>query len=186
MDVLGIILSLILLMTFAYRGYSVILFAPVFALLAAVMQGMPIMPSYTELFMGKAVTYVKSFFPVFMLGAVFGKVMEDTGLAAGIAKAIIEGLGAERAILAVVLATGVLSYGGVSMFVCVFAVYPFAAAIFKRGNLPKRLIPGSIALGCLLSLWTRFQGRPKFKTLFPQNILELVYMQLRLQGSLGV
>ena len=81
MDVLGIVLSLFLLMFFAYRGYSVILFSPIFALLAASLQGLPIMPAYTELFMGKAVVFVKSFFPVFMLSAIFGKVMEDTGLA---------------------------------------------------------------------------------------------------------
>ena len=73
MDVLGIVLSLFLLMFMAYRGFSVILFAPVFALLAAALQGLPVMPSYTELFMAKAVVYIKSFFPIFMLGAVFGK-----------------------------------------------------------------------------------------------------------------
>ena len=98
MEVLGILLSLFLLMFFAYRGFSVILFAPIFALLAASLQGFAIMPSYTELFMAKAVTYVKSFFPVFMLGAVFGKIMEDTGLAKSIAHAIIKSLGRERAI----------------------------------------------------------------------------------------
>ena len=80
MDVLGIVLSLLLLMTMAYLGFSVILFAPVFALLAAALQGLPVMPSYTELFMAKAVVYVKSFFPVFMLGAVFGKVMDRSSL----------------------------------------------------------------------------------------------------------
>ena len=80
MDVISIILSLVLLMTFAYRGFSVIVVAPIFALCAAVLSGLPIMPSYTELFMGKAVFYIKSFFPVFLLGAIFGKVMEDTGL----------------------------------------------------------------------------------------------------------
>ena len=109
MEVLGIVISLFLLMFFAYRGFSVILFAPIFALLAAVSQGFSPMPAYTELFMAKAVVYIKSFFPVFLLGAVFGKVMEDTGLAKSIAHAIIAGLGKERAILSVVLAAAVLT-----------------------------------------------------------------------------
>ena len=100
MDVLGIVLSLFLLMYMAYMGFSVILFAPVFALLAASLQGLPVMPSYTELFMAKAVVYVKSFFPVFMLGAVFGKVMEDTLLAKGISHAVMQKLGHKHAILA--------------------------------------------------------------------------------------
>ena len=68
MDVLGIIISLFLLMYMAYRGFSVILFAPVFALLTAATQGLPVMPSYTELFMVKAVIYIKAFFPVFCWG----------------------------------------------------------------------------------------------------------------------
>ena len=169
MEVLGIILSLALLMTFAYRGFSVILFAPVFALLAAVLQGLPVMPSYTELFMGKAVTYVKAFFPVFMLGAVFGKVMEDTGLARGIAKAIIEGLGQERAMLSVVLSCAVLTYGGVSLFVVVFAVYPFACAMFKEGGIPKRLIPGTIALGSFTFTMDAIPGTPQIQNIIPTN-----------------
>ena len=93
--VLIIILSLVALIIVAYRGFSVILMAPIIAVLAATLSGLAIMPSYTELFMGKAVTYIKSFFPIFLLGAIFGKVMEDTGLAKSIAKAIISGLGKE-------------------------------------------------------------------------------------------
>jgi len=159
MEILGIFISLALLMFIAYRGYSVILFAPVLALFAAFLQGLPVMPSYTELFMGKAVTYVKAFFPIFLLGAVFGKVMEDTGLAKSIA----------HAILAVVLACAVLTYGGVSLFVVAFAVYPFAAALFKGGNIPKRLIPGSIALGSFTFTMTALPGTPQIQNVIPGN-----------------
>jgi H+/gluconate symporter-like permease len=167
MEVLGIILSLFLLMFMAYRGFSVILFAPVFALLAAAMQGLPVMPSYTELFMGKAVVYVKSFFPVFMLGAVFGKVMEDTLLAKGISHAIMSKLGMRHAIMAVVLSCGILAYGGVSVFVIVFAVYPFGAALFKEGNIPKRLLPGCIALGSFTFAMDAFPGTPQIQNIIP-------------------
>lgn len=77
--VIGIILSLGLLIYFAYRGYSVIFMVPIFALLAALTAGMNVLPTYTELFMVKMVGYIKNFFPIFMLGAVFGKIMEDSG-----------------------------------------------------------------------------------------------------------
>jgi len=169
MEVLGILLSLFLLMFMAYMGFSVILFAPVFALLAAALQGLPIMPSYTELFMAKAVVYVKAFFPVFMLGAVFGKVMEDTLLAKGISHAIMEKLGHKHAILAVVLSCAILTYGGVSLFVVVFAVYPFAAALFKEANIPKRLIPGCIALGSFTFTMDAFPGTPQIQNIIPTN-----------------
>lgn len=169
MEAFGILLSLFLLMFFAYRGFSVILFSPIFALLAATTSGFALMPAYTELFMAKAVTYVKSFFPVFMLGAVFGKVMEDTGLAKSISAAIMKGLGQERAILAVVMAGAVLTYGGVSLFVVVFAVYPFAAALFREANIPKRLIPGSIALGSFTFTMDSFPGTPQIQNIIPTN-----------------
>ena len=169
MEVVGIILSLFLLMFFAYRGFSVILFAPVFALLAASLSGLPLMPAYTELFMAKAVTYIKSFFPVFLLGAVFGKIMEDTGLAKGIAHTIMKSLGKDRAILAVVLAGAALTYGGVSLFVVVFAVYPFASALFKEADIPKRLLPATIALGAFTATMDCLPGTPQIQNLIPTN-----------------
>jgi H+/gluconate symporter-like permease len=169
MEVLGIWLSLACLMFVAYKGYSVIVFAPIFALIAAVMQGLPLMPAYTELFMGNAVTYVKSFFPVFLLGAVFGKVMEDTGLAKSIAHWIVEKVGHKNAILAVILACYVMTYGGISLFVVVFAIYPFAANLFKEADIPKRLIPGAIAAGSFTITMTAIPGTPQIQNIIPTN-----------------
>lgn len=169
MEILGIVLSLFLLMYVAYRGFSVILFAPVLALLAASMQGFDIMPAYTELFMERAVGYVKSFFPVFLLGAVLGKVMEDTGMAKSIAHEIIQALGKERGIIAVVLSGAILTYGGVSLFVVVFAVYPFGAALFREAGIPKRLIPGAIALGAFTFTMTMVPGTPQIQNAIPMT-----------------
>jgi H+/gluconate symporter-like permease len=112
MQVLIIIISLALLIYVGYKGYSVILFAPLFALLAAVVSGQPLLPTYTEVFMVKLGDYVKNFFPIFLLGAVFGKVMDGTGAAKSIARAIIKTMGAGRAIIAVVLSCAILTYGG--------------------------------------------------------------------------
>ena len=169
MEVFGILLSLFLLMFMAYRGFSVILFAPIFALMAAASQGFSVMPSYTELFMAKAVVYVKSFFPIFMLGAVFGKLMEGTGFAKAIAYKILQIVGKDRAILAVVIAGGVLAYGGVSLFVIVFVIYPFAAALFKEAGVPKRLIPGIIVLGGCTYTMDALPGTPQIQNIIPAN-----------------
>ena len=185
MEVLGILLSLFLLMFMAYMGFSVILFAPVFALLAAALQGLPIMPSYTELFMAKAVVYVKAFFPVFMLGAVFGKVMEDTLLAKGISHAIMEKLGHKHAVLAIVLSCAILTYGGVSLFVVVFAVYPFAAALFKEANIPKRLIPGCVALGAFTFTMDAFPGTPQIQNIIPTNFYGTTGYAAPIAGQIG-
>lgn len=185
MEVLGILLSLFLLMFFAYRGYSVILFAPVFALLAATSQGLSPMPAYTELFMAKAVVYVKSFFPIFILGAVFGKVMEDTGLAKSIAYKILQTVGTERSILSIVLAGGVLTYGGVSLFVVVFAIYPFAAAMFKEAGVPKRLIPACIVLGACTYTMDALPGTPQIQNIIPASFFGTNVYAAPLLGIIG-
>ncbi|HEY3368859.1 MAG TPA: GntP family permease [Symbiobacteriaceae bacterium] len=167
LQVAAIFLSLFLLIFFAYRGYSVILFAPVFALLAAAVSGLNVMPAYSELFLLKMAAYVKAFFPLFMLGAVFGKVMDESGAAKAIAKWILAKLGPSRAIISVVLAVAVLTYGGVSLFVVAFAVYPFATALFKEGGIPKRLIPASIALGAFTFTMTALPGTAQIQNLIP-------------------
>ena len=185
MEVLGIILSLFLLMFFAYRGYSVIVFAPVFALLAAVSQGLSPMPAYTELFMSKAAVYVKSFLPIFVLGAVFGKIMEETGLAKAIAYRILQAVGKERSILSIVIAGGVLTYGGISLFVVVFATYPFAASMFKEAGIPKRLIPGCIVLGACTYTMDAFPGTPQIQNIIPTSFFGTTVYAAPMLGIIG-
>ena len=183
--VIGIILSLVLLTYIAYRGYSVILFAPVCALLAALTAGFPLMPSYTELYMIKAVTYVKNFFPIFLLGAVFGKVMEESGAARSVAQYIANKLGPERAILAIVLAASCLTYGGVSLFVVAFAVYPFASALFVEAKLPRRLIPAAIALGAFCYTMTALPGTPQIQNMIPTKYFNTTSFAAPLFGICG-
>jgi len=166
-QVVAILLALGLLMFFAYRGYPVIVFAPIFTLLAVLISGLALMPSYTETYMVNAANYIKIYFPVFLLGAVFGKVMELNGAASSIAHTIVKGLGSKRSILSVILACGVLTYGGVSLFVVAFAVYPFASAIFREANVPKRLIPGTIALGAFTFTMDALPGTPQVQNIIP-------------------
>ncbi len=166
-QVLAIVIALGLLMFFAYRGFPVIVFAPIFTLLAVVISGNALMPSYTETYMVNAANYIKSFFPIFLLGAIFGKVMEMNGAASSIAQSIVKALGSRQAILSVVLACMVLTYGGVSLFVVAFAVYPFAVAIFREANVPKRLIPGTIALGAFTVTMDALPGTPQIQNIIP-------------------
>lgn len=168
MSLLGIVLALVLLMALAYRGMSVLLLAPLMALLAALFSpDAPLLASYTQIFMPALGAFVVAFFPLFLLGAVFGKLMEDSGAARVIAQAIVARLGARQAILAIVLACAVLTYGGVSLFVVAFAVYPIATALFRQADLPKRLIPGTIALGAFTFTMTALPGTPAIQNAIP-------------------
>ncbi len=164
----GIILSLFLLMYLAYRGISVLLLAPLLALLAVLVGGdAPLLGTYTQVFMTAAGKFVTTYFPLFLLGAVFGKLMDDSGSAAAIAHWIVARTGARQAILAVVLACAVLTYGGVSLFVVAFAVFPIALALFREAGIPKRLIPGAIALGSFTFTMTAMPGTPAIQNLIP-------------------
>ena len=185
MAVLGIILSLFLLMFMAYRGFSVIFFAPVFAILAAIFSGMAIMPTYTEIFLPNLANYVKVYFPFFLLGAVFGKVMEESGAAKAIAKAIVNKLGKKQAMLSVVLSAAILTYGGVSLFVVAFAVYPFAASIFKEADIPKRLVPATIALGAFTFTMDALPGTPQIQNSIPMKFFNTDLYAAPIFGTLG-
>jgi H+/gluconate symporter-like permease len=162
------IAALCFLMLAAYRGFSVILFAPIAALLAVLItEPSYVLPVYSGLFMDKMVIFVKLYFPVFLLGAIFGKVIELSGFSRSIVSATIRLVGREQAVLAIVIVCALLTYGGVSLFVVVFAVYPFAAEAFRIGGLPKRLIPGTIALGAFTFTMDSLPGTPQIQNIIP-------------------
>jgi H+/gluconate symporter-like permease len=168
MTFLVCVAALCFLMFVAYRGFSVILFAPV-AALGAVLLTDPgaVLPVFSGLFMDKMVVFVKLYFPVFLLGALFGKVIELSGFSKSIVSAVIGIVGRERAMLAIVLVCAILTYGGVSLFVVVFAAYPFAAEMFKQSGIPKRLIPGTIALGAFSFTMDSLPGTPQIQNIIP-------------------
>ena len=122
---------------------------------------------YTQVFMSKMGAFAIKYFPIFLLGAIFGKLMEDSGAAKVIAHSIITALGIKHASLAIVLACGLLTYGGVSAFVVAFAVYPLAAALFREANLPKRFIPATIALGAFTFTMTCLPGTAQIHNIIP-------------------
>jgi H+/gluconate symporter-like permease len=164
----GIVLSLVLLMYLAYRGYTVLVLAPVLALMAALFSGgEPVLATYTQVFMTSLGKYLMVYFPLFVLGAIFGKFMDDSGCARAIAHGIVGRLGAGQAVLAVVLACAILTYGGVSLFVVAFAVFPIAASLFREANYPKRLIPATIALGAFTFTMTALPGTPAIQNAIP-------------------
>ena len=185
MDIFSIVLSLALLMLFAYRGFSVIIFAPIFAILAAVLSGKGALATYTHSFMPEAMNYAKVYFPIFMLGAVFGKVMEETGLAKSVAMYLIKTLGKERGILSIVLSCVILTYGGVSLFVVVFAVYPFAASLFKEADIPKRLMPVTIALGAFTATMDSFPWSPQIQNVIPTTFYGTTTAAAPISGFIG-
>lgn len=168
MDTLVVLAALVFLMVIAYRGYSVILFAPVAALLAVVLTSPTlVLPFYSGVFMERTAGFIKLYFPIFLLGAVFGKLMEISGFARSIIRAVARVVGPAQAMLAIVLVCALLTYGGVSLFVVAFAVYPFAAELFREAAIPKRLIPATIALGAFTFTMDALPGSPQIQNIIP-------------------
>lgn len=164
---IGIFLSLVLLIYLAYRGISVLILAPLTALLAALINGAPILGTYTQVFMPALGGYVIRFFPLFLLGAIFGKLMEATGSAEVIANAITRQIGASQTALAVVLACAILTYGGVSLFVVAFTVFPIAGSLFAQAGHPKRFIPAALSVGSFTFTMTALPGSPAIQNAIP-------------------
>ena len=168
--VAGIVLSLLLLIYLAYRDFSVLVLAPICALVAVYLDGsLPLLATYTQIFMGSVGQFVKDFFPIFLLGAVFGKLMEESGAAAKIADWVVKSVGVKNTTLAIVLSCSILTYGGVSLFVVVFAVFPMTRSLFREANIPRRLIPGTIALGSFTYTMTSLPGTVQIHNQIPMQ-----------------
>src|ERR1700712_5092089 len=165
-----ILLALAFLIIAAYRGYTVILFAPLAALLAILLTESALaLPLYGTVFMEKLTGFIKLFFPVFMLSAVCGKLTEVSGMAAAIARAVISLFGSRKAIPAVVTICAILTYGGVSLFVVAFSVYPFAAGLFRSASIPKRFLPATVALGAFTFTMDAFPGTTQIQNIIPTS-----------------
>jgi len=165
----GILLGLVTLMVLAYLGWSIIWIAPISAGVVALTGGLDLLEAYKDTYMGGFVSFAKSWFPVFMLGAIFGKLMEDTGMARSVAVAMTKVIGTQRAILGVLTSAAVLTYGGVSLFVVVFAVYPLAISLFREANISRKLIPATVALGAFTFTMTALPGTPQIQNLIPMD-----------------
>ncbi len=167
MGLLGILFALGILIFLAYRGWSVLLLAPAAALVAAAVSREPLLAHWTQTFMGSAAQFIAQFFPLFLLGALFGKLMDDSGSVEAIAHFMTKRLGPQRAILAVVLAGALVTYGGVSLFVAFFVLAPMAQALFRAADIPRRLMPAAIALGTSTFTMTAFPGTPAIQNAIP-------------------
>ncbi|TDF37226.1 GntP family permease [Alteromonadaceae bacterium M269] len=170
---IGLITGLVLLIVLTIRGMNLFIAAPLCALIVALTSGLPIfigdtnfVANYMQGFSG----FIASWFFMFLLGSLFGKFMEDTGSADAVAHWIVNKLGMQQAVVAVVLACAILTYGGVSVFVVAFSVYPMALSLFKDANLPRRFIPAALAFGSVTFTMTS-AGSPEIQNWIPIKYL---------------
>lgn len=185
LSVIGIFVGLALLMFLAFRGYSIVWIAPLCAAVVAFTGDLDVLDAYLGGYMSGLVGFVKAWFPAFLLSAIFGNLMDVTGCAKSIAVWLTKVLGTKSAIASIVLGCALLTYGGVSLFVVVFAVYPLALAVFKEANITRRLIPGTIALGAFTFTMTGLPGSPQIQNLIPMTYLGTDAMAAPIMGIIA-
>ncbi|ALO46838.1 GntP family permease [Pseudohongiella spirulinae] len=172
-SLVGLVGGLALLIVMTLRGWNLFISAPLCALLVALTSRIPLFAddvNFVQSYMSGFTGFIASWFFMFLLGSIFGKFMEDTGAADSVAAWITGRLGKQRAVLAVVIACAVLTYGGVSLFVVAFAVYPMALSLFKEANLPRRFIPAALAFGSVTFTMTS-AGSPEIQNWIPMEYL---------------
>lgn len=167
MGLVGILLGLSLLMWLAYRGWSVLLVAPIAALVAAAFSGEHLLAHWTQTFMTGASRFIAQWFPMFLLGGLFGKLMDDTGSVKVIAQYLTTRLGTSRTMLSVVMASAIVTYGGVSVFVAFFVLAPMAHEMFRAANIPRRLLPATVGLGAFTFTMSVMPGTPSVNNAVP-------------------
>ncbi len=167
---MGVFIAFALLVILIYKKVPIIVAAPVSAAVMALLSGLPVLGTLTGGYMDAMVEFIKSYFILFLVCAVFGRIMDVSGAAYSIGKWLGLRLGARFAIWGVSIAAFVLTYGGVSCFVLVFAIYPIALVLFKEANISRKLIPGAIAAGAFTApniLW----GSPGLCNVIPTTYL---------------
>ncbi|SMC54377.1 GntP family permease [Papillibacter cinnamivorans] len=170
LGIIGMILALVLLVFMAMKGYNILLTALVCSIVVALLNGMNIYDALLTNYMTGYVAFFKSYFIMFLVGALFGKLMEVSNAADAIAALVVRKLGAKRALLAIVIACFVLAYGGVSVFVTAFTLYPIAFNLFKEANLPRKFLAGTIAFGSVTFAMTS-PGTPQIQNIIPGTTL---------------
>lgn len=163
----SIFIGLFLLMFLAYKGHSIIWVAPFCAAIVAFLSGVGMLESYVGAYMQGLAGFLTNWFPAFFLGAVYGKVMDMTGAARSLADKLVKLIGPKNAVAAVVLPCMAMTYGGISLFVVVFVIYPMGYAIYRAADLPRTLLPGAIAFGAFGITMTSVPGTPQIQNLIP-------------------
>jgi H+/gluconate symporter-like permease len=188
LSIIGIVLSLAFIVVFALRGWHIIILAPMAVIFVAAFSGLDILPTLTGPYMKGFVSYAGKFYLIFLMGSLFGKVMEDSGAARAIAEGILKVVGRGNpmnGVMAVALIGVALTYGGVSLFVVIFALIPIGRPIFKELNLPWHLfvIPYAFSIGSITM--TMLPGSPQILNIMPTKYMASSTMSAPLLGILG-
>lgn len=168
---IGCIVAILFMVIAIFKGLHPLLAALVGTIIAILTNATPIWDTLLNGFGTGMTGFIKSYVIMFFLGAAFGEFISRSGFARAIAYKLVDIFGPKQGILVVVVATWVLSYSGVSVFVIIFAIYPIALYVFQQSDIPRRIIPGVVNLGAGVLTMTMLPGTPALPNVIPTNYL---------------
>jgi len=171
---IGIILTLFLIMYLAFRRWSILIVAPIGAVLVALFSSKPVLEALLGPYSQGLANYARLFFLIFLLGSIMGKLMEDSGAAESIAFHLTKLIGTRGKIwaaLSVALIAAILTYGGVVVFVIVFAIAPIALPLFRKMDVPWQIFPGLVSFGGATFTMSMLPGSPAIQNVIPTRYL---------------
>lgn len=171
LGVIGVLIAIVLVIVMAYRGWSILPASLICSLVVILTNDGDIWKAISMDYANGFKYFAGTYFVVFVLGSLFGQVIGDSGSANSISYKLLDWFGKSKAVWVVALATSILTYGGVNLFIVIFTVYPLALILFKAANLPKRLILASVGIGAGTFTMTAMPGSPSIQNLIPAQVL---------------
>ena len=184
LGIIGILIAFAMLIILIMRGVNIFLIAFLCTIVVALTGQINLYDAFKTYYMEGFANFLKANFLIFLTGTMLGKAMDVTGAARGIAKLVVKAVGPNMAFISVPLACGILCYGGVSAFVCAFAVFPIALQVFRAADLPRHYIPGALCFGCSTFAMVA-PGAPQIHNTVPANALGTEIMAGAVNGFIA-
>ncbi|HEL1207918.1 TPA: GntP family permease [Streptococcus equi subsp. zooepidemicus] len=183
---IGVLLGIIAIVYFSLKEIHITITAPMATILVVLLNSMPLVESLLgkepNNYMGALGGYIMSYFAIFLLGSILAKLMEVSGATVSIAEFILKKVGYQnpyRILVAIFIISAILTYGGISLFVVMFAVLPLARSLFKKMDLSWNLIQVPLWLGIATFTMTILPGTPAI-----QNVIPIQYLNTSLTAAL--
>lgn len=191
LSLFGVLLALIILIVFSYKGMSILITAPIATILVLAFSGMNIITGMSAVYAVSLGEFVISNYLILVSASIFGSILGECGAAQDIAYTLTSKLDLMKkgnkkfiALMLLMAVFALLVYGGVSGFVIVFTMVPLCKRIFKQYDIPWHLYMAIHSAGGNLFAATMLPGSPAVQNLIPVEMLGTDPMAAPIMGTI--
>lgn len=190
--VAGIVVALIFFIIAAMRGWNVMITGPLTAIIILITNQLDFSQFFltdpSNSYLAGLAGFVKANLLIFLLSAILGKYIDASGAAKSIANFIMAKTGKDNPFLILVGIAAVgalLTYGGISLFVVMFALIPLARPLFKACNMSWHMFAAAFALGCGTFTMGTLPGAPSAANVVASNGCGVTVTSAPILGIVG-